>query len=544
MVTAANLSVIPVCWLSLHDVTPPRGYWAQEIFEDLFSGTLHRPPAPFTFVHVNGLDDLRLSGGVVVIPSDHHAVPDDVEILKRLIAELPWALVILSGDEGMTFPFDSFSHLPNVIEWRQIPDIGFGYTPGTVDTLRRYPSLTRTLNWSFAGQVTHDERDKMAKVLTPLPDGEIHPTDTFAAGLDHADYLHLLARSRLAPCPSGPVCPDSFRFWEALEAGCVPVVAGPSSPGYWGNLDAPPIPHLESWDAWDSAELLADYPASANRAGAWWTWRKRQLATLLHDKVAQLSSITPSPALPDDSITVLIPTSPIPSHPSTDIIHSTLSSIRDSLPHAEIFILCDGIRPEQSGYREAYESYQAELLDLIRRQFSNVTVFRHESHQHQANMTQQALSHIRTPYLLFIEHDTPLINFHGDIPWASLITLLDSDIANLIRLHYDHQIHPEHEHMMRGPIERFGDVWMRPTNQWSQRPHLSRVSYYRDILDAYFDLPTQRTFIEDWMHSVCEVAGNDGQWDEHKLWIYTPPGNYQRSYHLDGRAGDQKWVVG
>ena len=30
----------------------------------------------------------------------------------------------------------------------------------------------------------------------------------------------------MIPCPSGPATPDSFRLWEALEAGCVPIADG------------------------------------------------------------------------------------------------------------------------------------------------------------------------------------------------------------------------------------------------------------------------------------------------------------------------------
>ena len=44
-----------------------------------------------------------------------------------------------------------------------------------------------------------------------------------------------------------------------------------------------------------------------------------------------------------DLVTVLIPVSPIPSHPSTEVLDVTIDSIRTRLPDAEIIIMFDGV---------------------------------------------------------------------------------------------------------------------------------------------------------------------------------------------------------
>jgi hypothetical protein len=83
------------------------------------------------------------------------------------------------------------------------------------------------------------------------------------------------------------------------------------------------------------------------------------------------------------------------------------------------------------------------------------------------------------------------------------------------------------------------------TAQWSQRPHISTVKYYKDfILDAC----GEKTFIEDVVHGKIQddiipydEFSNDG-WEKHKLWIYHPEGNIKRSYHLDGRQGTRKFT--
>jgi hypothetical protein len=73
------------------------------------------------------------------------------------------------------------------------------------------------------------------------------------------------------------------------------------------------------------------------------------------------------------------------------------------------------------------------------------------------------------------------------------------------------------------------------TTQWSQRPHLSTVNYYKNVVLPFSD---EKTFIEDRFHGKVQDDG----WDAHKLWIYHPEGNIKRSYHLDGRQGTKKFT--
>ncbi len=83
------------------------------------------------------------------------------------------------------------------------------------------------------------------------------------------------------------------------------------------------------------------------------------------------------------------------------------------------------------------------------------------------------------------------------------------------------------------------------TSQWSQRPHLSLVRYYREeVLPILAD----NVFIEDTLHGRIQDditpydAFNEDGWNKHKLWIYHPEGNIKRSLHLDGRKGTRKFT--
>ena len=226
------------------------------------------------------------------------------------------------------------------------------------------------------------------------------------------------------------------------------------------------------------------------------------------------------------SITVLIPVSPIPSHPSTDVLEQTLQSIRERLPDSEIILMFDGVAPTLMHLKANYEKFTQEMLKHTN-EGTNITPLVFEEHMHQSLMTEQAMRLVRTPIVLWSEQDTPL---HNDIPFDALIDPILTGYANVIRFHFEAQIHPEHEYLMldQKPIEILGQPFLR-TRQWSGRPHLASTKYYREIINKYWD--EQPRFIEHIMYGVVV----DGKYDEHRLHIYAPKGTLVRSKHIDGR---------
>lgn len=230
-----------------------------------------------------------------------------------------------------------------------------------------------------------------------------------------------------------------------------------------------------------------------------------------------------------NDITVLIPVSPIPSHPSTEVIDQTVASVRDRLPDAEIIIMFDGLPAWFLQYKEAYDKFTQTLLWKINNEMGNATPLLFDKHMHQSGMMREALKLVRTPLILFLEQDTPL---HNDIPFEQLIEPVKTGYINVLRFHFEAQIHPEHEHLMldQSPIDILGQPFLR-TRQWSQRPHLASTAYYRHIVEQYFD--DQPRFIEHIMYGLVAEGGDN--YDEHRLHIYAPEGTLVRSKHLDGR---------
>ena len=538
-----------------------RGFWDMAIIERLLSGLMWRPPAWPGFTHHDSLTAAPEGcGAVVVVPARHHV--NDVDQLNDMLAPLPWVLLILTGDEEHAFPVEHVQH-PNMRVWVQTPDPSRTYPPGTrflvngptpaVYLPENIPPMLapRPLDVAFAGQVTHSRRVECVAAIKAIQDSgrpvELVTSDRFAGGVNQAEYLKMLASAKVAPCPSGPQTPDTFRFYEALQMGCLPIIDGvtPRGPSrYWDILGTHPF--LVIRDDWgclpSSAEITGvwpvGWPQGANCAGAWWLAFQRRMA---RDLLLDLGELTgygqdPSPAPVNDQITVLMPTSPIGAHPDTAIIDETITSIRAQLPAAEILVMCDGVRAEQAHYRPAYEEYLRRLVWKCRHEWSNVLPIIHGEHLHQAEMTRRTLDLVTTPTILFAEHDCPV---RGSIPWQALIAAVRSDRADVVRLHHEATVLPVHEYLMLGPDQDVAGARMRPTKQWSARPHVARTAYYRRAIADHF-APGEKSMLEDRLHGVAQSYPL-----AHRIWILTEPNGehgIKYSWHLDGRGTDEKWV--
>ena len=238
-------------------------------------------------------------------------------------------------------------------------------------------------------------------------------------------------------------------------------------------------------------------------------------------------------------ITIVVVTSVLPSHPNTDIIDETIKSIRFHFPDNEIIMQIDGLRIEQNHRKADYDEYKNRILWKCLHEYKNVLPIVFESHMHQTGMMRQTISEIKTSLLLYIEGDAPLTL--DPIDWEKCLDMIEYGKANTIRFHFEAFIPAPHEHLMFG----LEDGFMK-TAQWSQRPHLTTKSYYRDIVlpscDKFF-------FIEDTFHGKVQddilpynIFNKEG-WNMHKLWIYHPDINIKRSYHLDGRDGHKKFTT-
>lgn len=543
--------MIPVLWLSLNPDTPPRGYWDMGILEDLFSNNLWA--TGYDFEHYENSLPKDCKGAVVVFPA--RAQVDYIKDLNELLATLDWVVLLLTGDEEAVFPKDKIKHNNiriYVMSPREDIDskyrfLGTGYPPQIHQELTS-DVPAKDLDWFFAGQITHERRQQCAEQLRLMHNGVLIETPGFTQGLKPDLYYGHLSHAKVAPAPSGPQTPDSFRLFEALECAAVPIAdtrvpKNDFSDNYWTFFfrEEPPFPVLREYEQLPGyvEDTLNQYPKINNRVFSWWIKKKRELALQISKDITDISS----DLLKTDSnsmVTVIIPTSPIKSHPDISILDETIKSIRHHLPTAEIILTFDGVRKEQESRRDSYEEFIRRVLWKCNTEYKNVLPLIFEEHAHQSGMAREALKYVQTPLLLYVEQDTPLVT-DFEIPFDQLIDELIDGTSNMIRFHFEAVIPKDHLHMMHGNED--SAIPLIRTSQWSQRPHLASVAFYKRILSENFS-DKAKSFIEDLMHGVLDEAYRvDGihGWQQYRVHIYAPEGNFKRSYHTDGRAGAAKY---
>jgi hypothetical protein len=235
---------------------------------------------------------------------------------------------------------------------------------------------------------------------------------------------------------------------------------------------------------------------------------------------------------PDEAITICTTTSPIPSHPSTWIVDEVYKSVRRHLPNARYLFLFDGVRQEQENLREGYEEYRATLTTrMASGEWTHAEYMMFAEFTHQAGMIRTALAHghIRTPLVLWIEHDFPFNDL--SIDWQGIVnSLLDNEVCYL-RFALPEENWISVQALNTPTPSRFGVPMMRTMN-YSSLPHVCRVDFLKRLVE-FFKMGR--------IHLECEategIAFHEEQW---RLALYTPPGDLARFYSLDGRAGPEK----
>jgi hypothetical protein len=347
-----------------------------------------------------------VEGAVVVLPA--RSLAGKEEQVNQDLQKLKWVVLLVLGDEENAFDVDKIVH-NNMKVWIQTPRTTTEYSkfPLGPAPIKKGELPNKDLDYFFAGQITHSRRQEMAQELQKMTGGTFIPTKGFTQGLPLEEYHKEMSRAKVVPCPSGPETVETFRFYEALELGCIPI-ADTQTPqanwtGYWDWLfeDKILFSQISNWSSLPSYvdELKSKYPQLNNRIQSWWMRYKKSLKKRIYEDIQAVGGKTPS-----KDITIVVPVSPIPSHPKTHILDETLESIRHHFPTEDIIVTFDGVRSEQDDRRSDYEEHIRRILwkhDIIPYIFEN--------HKHQIGMMREVIDQIQTPLLMYVESDCPIV---------------------------------------------------------------------------------------------------------------------------------------
>jgi hypothetical protein len=237
-------------------------------------------------IKVNSLPDVDRA--FVVVPGPQNLGHE--EDVNKELQKIGRVVLFFTGDEEGRFDITKISH-PNAEVWIQCPHKKhkkYNKLPlGTPQHLKNFvPEYTdKKYDVYFGGQITHSRRKQLSDAMKTLSNALFKPTKGFAQGDHPKDYYANLASAKIAPSPSGAVVIESFRFYEALEMLCLPIVDSVDPQGnvikYYDFVfeGATPIKLIKNWHSLRNIvpELLNDYPQNMHDAVCWWIKYKRDL---------------------------------------------------------------------------------------------------------------------------------------------------------------------------------------------------------------------------------------------------------------------------
>jgi len=137
----------------------------------------------------------------------------------------------------------------------KVTTIPLGYRHAITGPLPPIPF--RELHWSFFGT----DWMNRSKDMKPLTDAKFSNKFQFFGNWNHPDslsqkdYMEIMTNSMFVPCPKG-INNETFRLYEALEAGCIPlVIKTPENEAWfcWVSSKIPLLP-IASWE--DAVRLM------------------------------------------------------------------------------------------------------------------------------------------------------------------------------------------------------------------------------------------------------------------------------------------------
>ena len=124
-----------------------------------------------------------------------------------------------------------------------------GYPPSIV---------SRTNTWSFVGTNWHNRSEEMKSLMSITPNVvKFFNNWNDSLQLNATDYISLLLSSKFMPCPRGNNV-ETYRFYEALESGCIPIFIDIPENEQWLKLFNNNIPFLKL-QTWDQVAILIQH---------------------------------------------------------------------------------------------------------------------------------------------------------------------------------------------------------------------------------------------------------------------------------------------
>ncbi len=158
----------------------------------------------------------------------------------------------------------------------KIKCIPIGYKSGVLNTNEN----KRKYKWAFTGTPHKSSRHDLLFQLSNIKPFFCHKTKKFDVKIILVNEMtKILSQTEFLPCPNGFFHPETYRLYEALECGCIPIVE--NAYRYYDRL-FPQNPFIKI-DKWEEAKPTikgwADEQIKKKREECitWWTEEKNKI---------------------------------------------------------------------------------------------------------------------------------------------------------------------------------------------------------------------------------------------------------------------------
>lgn len=271
-----------------------------------------------------------------------------------------------------------------------------------------------------------------------------------------------------------------------------------------------------------------------------------------------------------DLLTIILTTSPIPSSPSPALVKGTLSSLPLCLFRSPLIITFDNYRVHNAeqcrlkkglvteGLANSYPKYVENVKGLFlhstveveeadafmsKATDSNTVFLRLKKRMGFASCIQIALKHVRSKYVLILQHDWLFTLPHP--PMATLLSILEAEgvmgdvkyIGFISRMSLNYETskgnsHHNYRHVInasrRSRKGRTLEKDLIACLHWFDRPHLASVETYRALFET--GILKRGDFIEDtfgtqYLSNITKASSLScayNAWKRWSAWLYCP----------------------
>jgi hypothetical protein len=209
------------------------------------------------------------------------------------------------GDEYFAGGYDVYKNFEFVLRthhtawFNNVPEVltfPLGWGDGMPQRSAFKSVVNRRYVWSFLGNQKAASRPEMLRALRQIEPQFVHAYTTGAVGaqkMPPSEYHALLDDTVFAPCPMGNAMLETWRFYESLEAGCIPLIEARPWMHYHERLLGPhPIPAVYSWSqAASLIKTLSKDPvqleALQQRIANWWMQYKQSKRSAINRFISE-----------------------------------------------------------------------------------------------------------------------------------------------------------------------------------------------------------------------------------------------------------------